>query len=474
MPTFRSFILYLSLALIIVLGFVRMTQEGMFFDGLIYASEARNFATGPGSFWRPFTGTVTYDHPPLFFALQGFFFRITGDSIYTERIYGILVFAGIIFFMIKIWKKVFSHDAFIKEYGIITVVVMLSFNTMVWGLPSNLLDTTVCLFDLVAAWCMLKSGPGVKRLWMLPAGIFISMAFFTKGFPGLGVLVLPACYYLFISRKKLSSLVYDYLAIGIPLGFTLAFILINKEADFFFRSYFNTQVLSSIQGKRETVSSWWGHLWIVKEIVFFEISIAAGLIIILRLLVKDTEIKPMRRAYSRQAMFFLAVAASCSLPIMISIKQRALYLMPSFPWYAFFLSVLLMPYLKMAESRLKNLKLLKKMNIAAFVALLAACGASIMMAGTVSRDEDSVELVHEIRRTVPYGSTIGIFPGMYQDFRLRAYLLRYDQHDSYENCENCNYFLENVNTTNAAYAETLRSKGFQSSMISKGFNLWSR
>src|SRR5690606_19575093 len=66
-------------------------SDGMFMDGLIYATIAKNLANGMGSFWYlKFSETffsAFHEHPPLAMALQSIFFKIFGDSIYVERFY---------------------------------------------------------------------------------------------------------------------------------------------------------------------------------------------------------------------------------------------------------------------------------------------------------------------------------------------------------------------------------------------------
>ena len=55
----------------------------MFFDGITFASIARNLAEGRGRFWEPsYTATIYpafYEHPPLGFWLQSLWFRALGD-----------------------------------------------------------------------------------------------------------------------------------------------------------------------------------------------------------------------------------------------------------------------------------------------------------------------------------------------------------------------------------------------------------
>ncbi|HPB58126.1 MAG TPA: hypothetical protein PLL49_06435, partial [Bacteroidales bacterium] len=73
-----------------------MLSDGMFLDGLLYATISRNLANGIGDFWHPhLTKTLSpvfVGHPPLVFGLQSLFFKILGDNIYVERLYSFLTY----------------------------------------------------------------------------------------------------------------------------------------------------------------------------------------------------------------------------------------------------------------------------------------------------------------------------------------------------------------------------------------------
>ena len=70
-------------ALLLALTIPRMAQRGMFSDGLLYATIARNMAIGVGSLWAPsYTQTAWtefYEHPPLGLALEAVAFHALGD-----------------------------------------------------------------------------------------------------------------------------------------------------------------------------------------------------------------------------------------------------------------------------------------------------------------------------------------------------------------------------------------------------------
>ena len=87
-----------------------LLSDGMFLDGIIYASVSKNLSQGIGTFWNPhFTDTryaEFHEHPPLVFGLLSIFYRIFDDHVYVEKIYSlstILIQAVLIHL---IWKKI--------------------------------------------------------------------------------------------------------------------------------------------------------------------------------------------------------------------------------------------------------------------------------------------------------------------------------------------------------------------------------
>ena len=85
-------------------------SDGMFMDGLLYATVAKNLANGIGSFWYLHLSETLYpvfhEHPPLAIGIQSILFRILGDSIYIERFYSLFTFliTGLIIYLI--WNLV--------------------------------------------------------------------------------------------------------------------------------------------------------------------------------------------------------------------------------------------------------------------------------------------------------------------------------------------------------------------------------
>ncbi len=478
--SFRSAFNLFCILFMVLLMVTRFMQDGMFFDGLIYASEARNFADGTGTFWHPYYFGITYEQPPLFFPMQGFFFTILGNGIYTERIYDFIIFSAVIWISVMIWKLVFkNHPGHqnLKQYGLLAGAIMITFNSFTWAFGNNILECTLCLFDLAAVYCMLMVISAEKnRMWYFLAGVFVVLAFFTKGLTGLGVLSFPFWSFIFLSRS-FKKICYDYLLLSIPLLGTTIFIIYNPAPHQFFSVYFISQVLGSIEGKRETVESAWGHFWVLKELLFYEISIIIGILIILFMLFRDTITASLSKENKNLAFFFLAIALSCSLPILVSIKQRAFYLTPSFPYFALGFAVLLSPYLLALKLKLERGLWLKRINYFLFAGLICSLILCIFIMGTIGRDEDEVLLMRDIQSKVKYNTTIGIVPVMDDDYSLKAYLSRYQKVITTIYYIRCDTVLQDSRiAADSVFENTMVKNNYTKAPVGKAntFYLWTR
>src|SRR5688572_2071285 len=86
-----------TLVIMLVLVLPVLLQDGMFMDGVQYACVSRNLANGDGTFWFPWLhdswvkadSPYFMEHPPLVYGIQSIFFRVLGDTMYTERIYSL-------------------------------------------------------------------------------------------------------------------------------------------------------------------------------------------------------------------------------------------------------------------------------------------------------------------------------------------------------------------------------------------------
>src|SRR4026207_251780 len=98
-----------------------LVQDGMFMDGILYTVASKNLAHGIGTWWNPVISThhlsQFHEQPPLMFWMLSFFFRVFGDSIYTERIYSFLTACFSAWLIIQTWKLIYKNKPQEKNMG---------------------------------------------------------------------------------------------------------------------------------------------------------------------------------------------------------------------------------------------------------------------------------------------------------------------------------------------------------------------
>src|SRR6266851_5017083 len=190
--TFFSFAVF-SLTLL-----PRLMSQGMFLDGVHFASVARNLAEGVGTFWAPYyTATlypVEHEHPPLGFWLQSLAFRLCGDSEYVEAFYGYVVGIVTLGLLTVLWTQVrrtepdIAHAWFVLLLFTLTPVISRSF-------ANNLLEPVMTVFVLAAA--ILSYEALRTDTWWLTgvlstvAGALTLAGMLVKGPAGAFVMLLP-------------------------------------------------------------------------------------------------------------------------------------------------------------------------------------------------------------------------------------------------------------------------------------------
>ncbi len=261
----------------------RLVTEGLFGDGLCYAAIARNMAAGQGTFWNPFYATsfwlsynanmtAFYEHPPLMFSIESWFFRLLGDTLWTEKVYAALVLLLTAWLMAELWKQVLPVSHPLRSLAWLPLLVWFSMPMVMWGMTQNLLDTTMSLFCLLSAWFvlrgMLERRPA--RAWLMGtlAVVALSAAFLTKGPVSLHVLGIPAIYGLVSPRPRPYQNALLWSA-GLTIGFLLLLggLLLTEPARYNLFTYLNQQVLPALTQKREITAEPTGRLYLLTLLV---------------------------------------------------------------------------------------------------------------------------------------------------------------------------------------------------------------
>ncbi|RYE24106.1 MAG: hypothetical protein EOP51_08490 [Sphingobacteriales bacterium] len=434
MPKQNYSLLYLFNAVVlifIVTAFLdRVVQEGMFFDGVTYAAISRNLAIGKGSFWDVYyRGPWRFsEHPTLMFGLQAGFFKILGDSYYTERVYCFVVWLLTIGSMFALWQRTTKNSDARKAFAL-PLLCWAIMPSVIWSYPNNLLDTNMALFNLWAVYFLYRAMDEQRYtvLNLLAGGICILLATLTKGPIGFFALALPLVYWVVYRNQSLGKTILKSIVPAVVLVVAYWLLFQYEPSKICLSEYLNEQLFKAIAGKRDVVDSPLGRFQLLADICIQ--ALPAGILAIILIgVAKYFELNIAKHSADRRlSVFYLLLTLCGSLPIMISLKQRTFYLTPIFPYLAFALALAILPYFTTIMMRIRIPLQNKTVNATIAIAVLA-CGIYISgKFGKAGRDEDLLSDIRQLQKCLPKGERIGVCSVMDKDFRFLAYIQRYHQ-----------------------------------------------
>lgn len=441
----------------------RVIQEGMFFDGITYASISRNMAEGKGSFWHPYYHNPEdfYDQPPLMFGLQSLFFRAFGDHYYTEKIYSFFTYLVTALLFIRLWRKIASEKDFQQSYWL-PLVLWVTVPVVMWTYPNNMEESTMAIFDIAAVLALYGTVENKQYRYfkLLLAGLLIFCASLTKGPVGLFPLALPVIYAIAYNRKKFPLAVLHSVVLTIIISLIYFILWQYNDPRQILNTYINKQLFAALDGQRDVTASPLGHFGIMLDLLM-QLSPAIILItiilIITRLLKLNTDTLPLR---TKHILFFLLVGLSASLPIAISLKQRAYYLVPSFPFFITALALFAYPYIQALVSRYTvSPKAMPYVKSFYFIVPLIAIILVGTKLNTVGRDKDVIAEVKNLSIHIDEGQRIGICPRMLTEYDFIAYLERYRKVEVIQRYWERDSIIINMQTC-ANFSDTVMAKGY--------------
>lgn len=420
-------LLTISVACLLLLP--SMVQEGMFMDGLIYSTLAHNLYQGFGEFWNPtFSSTIMskfHEHPPLAFGLQSWYYSIFGDGFWVDKFYSftMAVFSGV--FIALIWRKVVPKKKY-RPYFWFPILLWITIPKASWSYTNNMLENTLAMFSLASIYFLIISLSRDR----LKKGLFIALgsaamacAFLSKGLPSLFPLGFFFFHYL-MNYKQFSfgKMVKNTLILLLFSGLIWFSFYSNIEARVSMISYFNSSISETLLSQRITVSRWFIVGVIFKELPI--VFILTALLLFIRWRAFPTTWKKSKKT-NKLFFFFLLIALSASVPIMISPKQLSFYIVPALPYFALAFAFLTLPYLHYYLQLLENKWRFQSLFFYAIVLTFSfVIGLTISKIGSYKRDQVVIEDVVQLSHFLPPGTTVSISAKHAQDCSLMAYLQR--------------------------------------------------
>jgi len=415
------FIFVLGLFLVIVGQ--PLFSDGMFMDGLWYATISKNLANGLGTFWYPhFTNTIFpafHEHPPLAFGLQSLCFSIFGDGIYVERFYSLGTFFIVGLLIHFIWKE-WSGSS---KFSWIPLLLWVCIPTVSWTFANNMLENTMGIFLCLSVWFYLRSLKANRWFYLFVSGLMLILGALSKGFVALFPWSFP--FFLWIVSRQISFR-RMFTDTGMLVGCTLLpFIILlmsSTEAYDSLHRYFIQQVVGSI----ENVQTVENRFYILRK-SFEELIPCFSILLITYFIGRNKKLDAtVLKGSMKKALPLFLLALSGVAPMMISMKQRSFYISATYPFFAISLGIFIFPIVKPLFKNLKySGKGFKIFKVTAYLFLLTGIGLSFAQRGRIGRNRGVVEDVHTILKYVPEGSIIGICPKLRNEWGPHGYFNRY-------------------------------------------------
>jgi hypothetical protein len=398
-------------------------MDGMFMDGVLYSAVSRNMALGNGTFWNPaFSQTMHtpfHEQPPFMLWFQSLFFSVFGtENIYPERIYCLLFLCLTVWAMAAFWKKI-TQD---KTTTWWPVLLFLIIPTISWGFINNVMENTMSLFDIVAVYFIYRyMAEDKKALLLIPAVAFTFLASFSKGIPGLFPIAVPVVYSWCIERKILSKKAFVGGAVLLLSLVGIYFLLIQIPAA---KESYVLYFKSRFPNFPNTPHSNTGNRLQLLQNLLQELAMPLGLIAFLAV-ANYLHKKPnyISKANMPKAWFFLLVALSASLPIMVSYEQRGFYLNTSMPYFAMAMALAFSPLTGAFDG--VSHKFINGFKTVLLIAFVAGIGLTFAKAGQYKRDTNRLTAIEEIKKLAPKGSIIYCNKSLWSDWSLHNYLQRF-------------------------------------------------
>lgn len=403
--------------------------QGMFFDGLTFASIARNLNDGIGQFWSPqytpFVHQEYYEHPPFSFAIHSFYYRLFGDQSWVDRFYAYSLYGLSILMIRRIWAILIPSG----HRGWIPQLLWTLTPTVLWVHQNNLLEAPLNAATLAVVWLLIEGTWKKNYLWSALAGVLFFIALGIKGpvalFP---LIVLPLVAVLF-KEIRVNALI--SLSLMILTSSILFSLFYTYEPDFakFFESYLNQQLLPSLRGQRGLESS------AMLSVVELAKQLALPILVLIVLAWRRGMNYPLRR----ESILMFCIAICATVPFLFLHRQEQYYFMPSM---AFWMLGFGMVYQQAPWPWGINRKWwVKHIALTNFFLWLTAVVLTLYFSKSPSRDKHTIKAYDSMVND--FNLTVIQVKNMNEFWKDNAIAARYNKLYLTENEQN--YFLERLN-----------------------------
>lgn len=405
----------LTVAVFIALLLPALFMDGMFMDGQIYATVSHNLAEGRGTFWDP-TFSVTcmtsyHEQPPLLFGMESLLFRMLGSSLYTERIFCLLMAVLAALGIARVWKQL--HPGKMGEMSWWPVLLWITMPVVFWAYTNHVEEATMAVFALFAVEMQLRAFKKNRFLFLVLSGLLLVSASMCKGVQGLFPLVFPVLFALFTRERPFGKAVVDCFIIGLTIVAVYALLALDPAMRMSYAKYYHDRIFATFNiSETATTSNRFYLLWELLQNLFVPLGITALLYLLLRNLAGNLQ----------RVGAFVALALCGIIPLLVTREQRGFYLVTALPFMAIAIALLMAPILHIRISELRHTKIISAVMV---LLIISGIAATIVVAGQPKRDKDLLHDAYAIGKAAGTNKIIGTTPAIYSTWAFHAYLVRH-------------------------------------------------
>lgn len=413
----------LLIGLFLILVSKSLLTEGMFVDGVTYASVSRNMAEGQGAFWNPHYTQTLYpefrQHPPLALGMEALAFKTFGDHWWVEKVYSVLMFLLSGLFIALIWK----HTTNRIRRAWLPLLLWLAMPLVTWSATNNLLENTMSVFVLLSVYLIILGYQRNHKIWLFLSAVTLLLAFLSKGFTGLFPLVFPILYCAFDKKRKWIQGPIDSLLLLVTVAVFSGVVLLVCPGSFaYLKDYIRLQVIGGGLHEATTSSRFYIVFALLQQLV---IPCALALVLV----ICKTKSKVNRKIFEfppDKAWFysFLILGLFGVLPIMVSVKQRDFYMSAALPFFALAFGHITLSMIEILMNN-ETPKLHIGMTLGACAILLVGIVLNVARIGTYGRDEALLKEIKKSLVEIPENEVVGISTEDFSQWSWHAYFMRY-------------------------------------------------
>ena len=417
----------ITIAILLGLTLPVLIQDGMFLDGVYYSCIAHNLSQGIGDFWFAIysrMGQVSYaafhEQPPLVFGIEALCYKLLGDSIYTERIYTFMTMVAAAWLIHKLWQELFKADARLAPLSWLPILLWITMPICFWSYRNNMCENTMAVFALAAVWFLYRYIHYNNWWYVCIAAILIVAASLSKGPPGLFPIATIAIAATIGGLIPIPRAIYAtcVLILIVVLCF-MAILSLPHAADSLY-IYFFKRLLGRVQAEPTVGSHWVTLVYIAQELITSVILLA--IVAILRKKRKKDWNAPTPH---QSAWQLIVIGAAGTLPLMLTLVQKAFYMVAAMPYFAMGIAMWLAPAVHTGmEDYLSSRTPQRILRYIGTVALLFSIAMTAAMYGKTSRDTDVLHDVYTMGKVIGKHQSVMGYHNVCYDLVLENYLVR--------------------------------------------------